>query len=114
MRPCLPRLGLDPDFDVEGPWWNAPAGSESGWGLNVAQQGGIVFATWFTYDDAGAPLWLSMTGTKVSPNAYTGTLYRTRGPAFSAVPFDPAQVTPSGCRQRDADVHGQPARHVQL
>ncbi|MET0345120.1 MAG: S8 family peptidase [Casimicrobiaceae bacterium] len=84
---------IDPDFDVEGPWWNAPAGSESGWGLNVAQQGGIVFATWFTYDDAGAPLWLSMTGMKLSPNAYTGTLYRTRGPAFNAEPFDPARVT---------------------
>lgn len=85
--------GLDTDLDVEGPWWNAPAGSESGWGLNVAQQGGIVFATWFTYDLAGAPLWLTMTGVKAARNAYTGTLYQTRGPAFNSVPFDAARVT---------------------
>jgi serine protease len=88
----LAAAGVAPEFDVQGSWWNAPAGSESGWGLNVAQQGGIVFATWFTYDDTGAPLWLSMTGMKVSPNAYTGTLYRTRGPAYNAVPFDPSEV----------------------
>jgi hypothetical protein len=34
----------------EGIWWNA---SESGWGLNVAQQGNVLFATWFTYDTSG-------------------------------------------------------------
>jgi len=28
-------------------------------------------------------------------NVYSGTLVRTRGPAFSAVPFDPAAVTRS-------------------
>src|SRR4029077_19170889 len=38
-------------------WWNA---AESGWGINVNHQGNIVFATLFTYDDSGAPLWLVM------------------------------------------------------
>src|SRR5690606_32175309 len=34
--------------------------SESGWGINVSQQGDIAFATLFTYDTDGAPLWLVM------------------------------------------------------
>ena len=37
-----------------------------------------------------SPLWLSATVNKSSPGAY-GNLYRTTGPAFSAVPFNPAR-----------------------
>ncbi len=34
--------------NYQGLWWNAPAGSESGWGINFAHQGDTLFATWFT------------------------------------------------------------------
>jgi hypothetical protein len=79
-------------------WWAAPAGAESGWGVNFMQQGDTIFATWFTYDTDGSPLWLSATLDKSAAAAYTGTLYRTTGPPFSAVPFNPSQVvaTPVG------------------
>ncbi len=74
-------------------WWNAPGGSESGWGVNIAHQGDTLFATWFTYDDAGKGLWLVMSdGAKTAPDTYAGALYRTTGPAFSAEPWDPAKV----------------------
>ncbi len=73
-------------------WWNAPAGSESGWGIALAHQGDIIFAAWFTYDATGTPLWMIVTATLGGPGVYSGTLYTTTGPAFSAVPFDPAQV----------------------
>jgi len=81
-----------------GLWWQAPAGSESGWGINFAHQGDVIFATWFTYDANGKALWLSMTANKTADNVYAGTLYQTHGPAFNAVPFDPAVVvrTPVG------------------
>ena len=87
-----------PPVQAQGLWWNAPAGSESGWGINFAHQGDVIFATWFTYDTIGRPWWLSMTATKIADNAYGGTLYQTRGPAFNAVPFSPSQViaTPVG------------------
>ena len=63
--------------------------------MNVAHQGDIVFATWFTYDAAGKAWWLSMTANLVSGgNTFTGTLYKTSGPPFSATPFDPALVVP--------------------
>jgi hypothetical protein len=78
-------------INVQGLWWRGP--EESGWGINLTQQGDVLFATWFTYDDEGQPQWLVMSdGRRVEDRAFSGTLYRTRGPAFSAVPFDPAQV----------------------
>ncbi len=76
---------------AQGLWWNLPANSESGWGINFAHQGNVIFATWFTYDLTGKGWWLSMTANKTgtSPDIYTGQLFETRGPAFSAVPFPP-------------------------
>ncbi len=74
-------------------WWASPGGVESGWGVNLTQQGDVIFATWFTYDATGAPLWLSGPALKTSAGVYTGTLARTTGPAFNAVPFDPSKVT---------------------
>ncbi|HKU86930.1 MAG TPA: hypothetical protein VJV77_11400 [Casimicrobiaceae bacterium] len=79
--------------NYEGLWWNAPAESESGWGINFAHQGDIIFATWFTYDDAGKAWWLSMTADKTADATYSGTLYRTTGSAFNAVPFDKSKFT---------------------
>ena len=81
--------------NYEGLWWASPAGSESGWGINFAHQGDTIFASWFTYDAAGKGLWLVMTAAKTGANTYAGDLYTTTGPAFSAVPFDPAQVVPT-------------------
>lgn len=81
------------DFNLQGLWWAFPAESESGWGINFAHQGDIVFATWFTYDANGKAWWLSMIANKVGPNTYAGSLVETHGPAFNAMPFNPAQVT---------------------
>ena len=79
--------------NYEGLWWRSPAGSESGWGINLAHQNDVIFATWFTYDATGKAWWLSMTANATTSNIYSGTLYQTHGPAFSAVPFSPAAVT---------------------
>jgi hypothetical protein len=79
--------------NYQGLWWAAPAEAESGWGINVAHQGDVIFATWFTYDATGKAWWLSMTANKTAEGVYSGTLHQTIGPAFSTVPFDPNQVT---------------------
>ena len=86
-------VGTPAANNYQGLFYNAPAESEAGWGINFAHQGDIIFATWFTYDATGKALWLSMTAEKSAPGVYGGTLYQTRGPAFSAVPFSPAAVT---------------------
>ena len=88
--------GAQPDLtkatNFQDLWWAAPAGSESGWGLNLTQQDTTIFATWFTYDAYQKPLWLSGTAPQTGPNTYTGTLYLTNGPAFGSVAFDPTKV----------------------
>jgi hypothetical protein len=69
-------------------WWGGV--TESGWGVNLAHQGGIIFATLFTYDAQGRPLWLSMSeGRRTTDDNYSGALYRSVGPAFNANPFTP-------------------------
>jgi hypothetical protein len=86
-------------INVQGLWWRAPGGSESGWGINVTQQGDVLFATWFTYDTDGTGLWLVMpNGAKLPDGTWSGALYRTRGPAFSAIPWIQGDVvsTPVG------------------
>ena len=72
-----------------GLWWNAPAGSEAGWGINLAHQGDTIFASWFTYDLTGKAFWLVMSASKTAPNSYSGTLFDATGPAFDAMPFPP-------------------------
>ncbi len=88
--------GAQPDLtkatNFQDLWWAAPAGSESGWGLNLTQQGTTIFATWFTYDVNENPLWLSVLAPQTGPNTYTGTLYLTNGPAFGSAAFDPTKV----------------------
>jgi hypothetical protein len=88
-----------PALNFQALWWNAPADSESGWGVNIAHQGDVLFATWFTYDSDGSGMWLVMSdGRPGGANTYTGALYRTTGPAFSSPSFNPSQVvaTPVG------------------
>jgi hypothetical protein len=74
-------------------WWASPGGSESGWGINLTHEGTTIFGTWFTYDLTGKPYWLVVTAPQTAPFAYSGTLYRTTGPPFNAVPFNPANVS---------------------
>ena len=76
-------------------WWAQPPGAESGWGVNLTQEGSVIFVTWFTYDDTGAPMWLVATTTPASATQFSGTLYRTSGPPFYAVPFNPSSVVPT-------------------
>ena len=84
-----PNLALATNY--QDLWWN-PA--ESGWGINLTQQGSTIFASWFTYESDGTPFWLTVTAVPtVQPFSYAGTLYRASGPAFFTVPFDPENVT---------------------
>ena len=72
-------------------WWN-PA--ESGWGLDIAHQGNIIFASLFTYDDTGRDLWLyASNAARQADGSFAGSLYRATGPAFNAAPW--GAYTPS-------------------
>jgi hypothetical protein len=106
-----PKMATGPGtISYQGLWWNSPANSQSGWGMNIAHQGGTLFATWFTYDADGNGMWLVVPdaqlidigagdgepmygyggGMQTQP-IYTGNLYTTTGPSFDGA-FDPAKV----------------------
>jgi len=78
-----------PLHSYQGLWWNAPAGSESGWGLSIAHQGDTLFVVWFTYDVAGRAWWLSATLQRLADGSYHGDLFETTGPPFDTAPFPP-------------------------
>jgi hypothetical protein len=84
--------GAVPFANVTSLWW---VPSESGWGLNLIHRSAsnIVFGTWYTYGADGKRTWFVMpTGSWTSSNTYTGALFRTSGPAFTAS-YDPSLVT---------------------
>ena len=75
-------------------WWNP---NEPGWGINVTHQGNVIFATLFTYDATGKGVWYVLArAERTGTGAYSGTLYRTRGPIFNANPWSAATTTEVG------------------
>lgn len=70
-------------------WWNA---AESGWGMQVVQEGDASFATLYVYDTQGQPTFFSATLAADSPSSWSGDLYATTGAFYGAPTFDPAQV----------------------
>lgn len=78
--------GAAPVVDYTDLWWNA---NESGWGISLTQQFGIIFAAWYAYDDAGDPVWYVATNCAVSGPGCTGTLYKVSGGAPLTAPWKP-------------------------
>jgi hypothetical protein len=71
--------------------WYIPA--ESGWGINLIQQNNIIFATLFVYGADNSARWYVASSLQGSGTAFTGQLFQTTGPAFSAASFNPSAVT---------------------
>lgn len=93
---CLPASATSYGTDYTDLWWAAPAGSESGWGINLIQQYETIFATLFVYGADNSARWYVADNLRGSPNSFSGTLYQTTGPAFSATWTGTANATPVG------------------
>ena len=63
-------------------WWTP---TESGWGLNLSEQGMTLFAAWYTYSDDGKALWLTGQFGKQANGSWTGPVFRTAGTAFDKI-----------------------------
>jgi len=75
-------------------WWN-PA--DSGWGVNIAQQGDTVFGTYYTYDANGRATWFVMsnearydTGSDVV--GFEGPMLVATGPPFDSPTWSASKV----------------------
>ena len=111
------RAGPGARDQLPGPVVDAPAGSESGWGINFTHQGDTIFATWFTYDLDGKPLWLVGGGCRGPPadvrrrrsTSATGprsTPYRSIRARSSGAPVGTAAPDVHRRQQRELCVYG--------
>ena len=90
---CLPARATTYSTDYTDLWYN-PA--ESGWGINVIQQYNTIFATLFVYAGDSSPTWFVASDIEPQPagslTSFSGTLYRTTGPAYTLGSFNPGSV----------------------
>ena len=84
---CNPILALATNY--QDLWWNARRLGRAG--ESTCPRGDTLVATWFTYDHDRS-MWLVATAKRSMTGSYAGTLYRTTGPPFNAMPFKPAAV----------------------
>ena len=72
-------------------WWNP---GESGWGITITHRASTqTFATWYTYDEAGNPVWRVIPGGTWSDRTFSGDLYETTASKYFGGTFDPSTVT---------------------
>jgi len=73
-------------------WWGGTA--EDGWGVAITQQADVLFAVWYTYDNAGNTTWYVMPGgTWASATLYSGSLFRTTSSAWLGAAYDPTRFS---------------------
>ena len=75
---------------ITGLWWNQ---NESGWGITLTQQFGIIFATVFTYDSSRLPKWYVASNCTVTDNGCTGLLYEVTGGSAISSDWNNAETT---------------------
>ncbi len=74
-------------------WWGGQ--QENGWGMNITQQGSVLFPVWYTYDASGRATWFVMPGGKWNGATYTGDLYQPNSSAWLGCTYMAAQFTPN-------------------
>ena len=71
--------------NATGLWWRA---DEDGRGTWLSHQGDTIFAVDYAYDSTNLPRWRTLTAVKRDDGVFTGDVYETHGPSFSAATFD--------------------------
>jgi hypothetical protein len=66
-------------------WW-AIGGSESGWGVNLAQNANTIFATFFIYNTSGRPVWYTALLSRTSGETFVGNMVASSGGAWFGSP----------------------------
>ena len=75
-RQIFSNGSTQPAADYSGLWWNA---SESGWGVALTRQYDMTFATIYTYDASGKPIWYVASSCPMIASGCSGTLYSVTG-----------------------------------
>ena len=91
---AFPAAATTYSTDYTDLWWSG--GSESGWGINLVQQGEVIFATMFVYANDNTAHWYSASAllpVGSSTTNFSGELTESRGPWLGNPTFDPNTVT---------------------
>lgn len=72
-------------------WWAGE--TQNGWGLNITQQGDVIFPLWYTYDTNGKNTWFGVPGGNWSGTTFTGDIYSTESAPWLGAPYNPASFT---------------------
>ena len=66
-------------------WWATAA--EDGWGINIAQQGRVLFPVWYTYDAAGKATFFTAQNGSWRGTVWSGTVLSHTSSAWLGVPY---------------------------
>ena len=72
-------------------WWATVA--EDGWGVNITQQGRVLFPIWYTYDGTGKATFFTGQGGSWNGTVWSGTIYAHSSAAWLGVPYNGSQFT---------------------
>jgi hypothetical protein len=72
-------------------WWGGQ--EQNGWGVNIAQQGRVLFPLWYTYGADGQATFFAVPGGTWSGNTFTGDIYTTISSPWLGVPYVTAMFT---------------------
>lgn len=83
-----PASAVTSSTDYGDLWYNAPAESQGGWGVNIAQQGDILFVTLFVYGQDSRPHWyVASSVAATGANAFSGALFDIGSGTYFGVPW---------------------------
>ncbi len=80
-----------PNMRTNDLWWATFA--EDGWGMNIAQQGRVLFPVWYTYDASGKATFFTAQRGSWSGTVWYGIIYAHSSSAWLGVPYNPAPFT---------------------
>jgi hypothetical protein len=84
----LPAAAVTASIDYSDLWYNAPAESQSGWGVNVMQQNNILFVTLFVYGSDNTPRWYVASNViSTGGTSFTGALYSVGSGTWFGAPW---------------------------
>lgn len=88
VAPAKASGGLTARSDFSDAWW---VPSESGWGINILQQGSSLVLMFYIFDDSNQPVWYRAVTRQTSTGSYEGVIYRDAGTSYREVNFGPVQ-----------------------
>ena len=85
---ALPAAATTATIDYSDLWYNRPAESQAGWGVNVMQQGNVLFVTLFVFGTDNTPRWyVASNVSSTSANSFSGALYNVASGTYFGAPW---------------------------